>query len=157
MSKTEQNLLREEVRLNDLTVRGVTWNVYWINMGLFFLLKLWFRPWVREQEGLALLKTISNSLPNFIEAYVGVFVITGLFLLAKIKNYSWVRNLSDRWIYVISTIIAAIFVITQEMKFHNLGGENIYDPNDVIASIIGLVFIFIMLNLYGIGLKKKII
>jgi|TARA_R110001599_G_scaffold69410_2_gene195223 uncharacterized membrane protein YdcZ (DUF606 family) len=155
LSNTEQNLLREEVRLNDLTVRGVTWNVYLINMGMFFLLKLWFRPWIREQEGLALLKTISNSLPNFIEAYVGVFCISGLFLLAKIKNYSWAGNLSDRWIYVISTIVGAIFVITQEMRFHNLGGRNIYDPNDVIASIIGLVFVFVLLNLYGIGLKKK--
>ncbi|MEP2447184.1 MAG: hypothetical protein ABJI69_08145 [Balneola sp.] len=41
------------------------------------------------------------------------------------------------------------------MKFHNLGGRNVYDPNDVVASIIGLVFVFIMLNAYGIGLKKK--
>lgn len=155
MSSTEQNLLREEVRLNDLTVRGVTWNIYLINMGIFFLLKLWFRPWLWEQEGFEILKTISNSLPNFIEAYVGVFCISGLFLLAKIKSYSWVRNLSEKWVYAISTVLAAIFVITQEMKFHNLGGRNIYDPNDVVASIIGLVFVFVMLNVYGIGLKKK--
>ena len=155
MSKIEQNLLREEARLNDLTVRGVTWNVYLINMGIFFLLKLWFRPWLGNQEGLELLKTISNSLPNFLEAYVGVFCVSGLFLLAKIKNYSWVRNLSEKWVYVISTILAAIFVITQEMKFHNLGGRNIYDPNDVVASVIGLIFVYVMLNVYGIGLKKK--
>jgi hypothetical protein len=155
LSKIEQNLLREEARLNDLTVRGVTWNVYLINMGIFFLLKLWFRPWLGNQEGLELLKTISNSLPNFLEAYVGVFCVSGLFLLAKIKNYSWVRNLSEKWVYVISTILAAIFVITQEMKFHNLGGRNIYDPNDVVASVIGLIFVYVMLNVYGIGLKKK--
>lgn len=155
MSKIEQNLLREEARLNDLTVRGVTWNVYLINMGIFFLLKLWFRPWLGNQEGLELLKTISNSLPNFLEAYVGVFCVSGLFLLAKIKNYSWVRNLSEKWVYVISTILAAIFVITQEMKFHNLGGRNIYDPNDVVASVIGLILVYVMLNVYGIGLKKK--
>jgi hypothetical protein len=41
------------------------------------------------------------------------------------------------------------------MKFHSLGGRNVYDFNDVMASVIGLVFIFIMLNLYGIKLSKK--
>tara|TARA_R110002072_G_scaffold37556_4_gene109712 strand:+ start:5653 stop:5820 length:168 start_codon:yes stop_codon:yes gene_type:complete len=49
-------------------------------------------------------------------------------------------------------MFAAIFVITQEMKFHNFGGKNIYDFNDVIASIIGLIVIFVMLNIYGIKL-----
>lgn len=155
MSSIDQNIETKEISIHDLKVRGITWTVYWINFLLFFVLKIWFRPWVREQEGLEFLKVFANSFPNFVEAYLGTFTITAFFLIAKIKNYSWFKTLKNRVIYLFSTALAAIFVITQEMKFHNLGGVNIYDFNDVIASVIGLVFIFSMLNLYGIKFIKE--
>ncbi|MEP1307662.1 MAG: hypothetical protein ABJK11_10060 [Balneola sp.] len=155
MSSVNQNIESKKIYLSDLKVRGATWNLYWINFLLFFVLKIWFRPWVREQEGFEFLKIFANSFPNFVEAYLGTFTIASLMLLGKILDYSWFKNLSNRVIYLASTMLAAIFVITQEMKIHNLGGENIYDFNDVVASVIGLIFIFVMLNLYGVKLIKK--
>jgi len=154
MRSVDQNIESKSISLNNLKVRGATWNVYLLNFGLYFGLKLWFRPWVKEQEGLELIKLIANSFPNYVEAYMGTFTIAGLLIIGRLKGYSWVKNLSDIKIYTISATLAAIYVISQEMKFHNLGGANIYDPNDVIASIIGLAFIFVMLNIYGIKLIK---
>lgn len=38
-----------------------------------------------------------------------------------------------------AVILAGIYVITQELKVHNLGGNNVFDPNDVVFSCIGLL------------------
>lgn len=146
---------KESVSFKKIRIKGLTWIFYWINLGLFFILKLWFRPWIREQEGFELLKIISNSFPNFVEAYVGVFTISALLMLSKSKGFRWTLALKDRTIYLIATLFSAFFVITQEMKIHNLGGENIYDFNDIVASVIGLIFIFVMLNLCGVKFVKK--
>lgn len=154
MSSVNQNIESKNIHLNELKIRGATWYLYLVNFGLYFVLKLWFRPWIREQEGIDFLNLMANSFPNYVEAYLGTFTIAGFLIIGRLKNYSWVKNLSDITIYTLSTILATIYVITQEMKFHNLGGANIYDPNDVIASIIGLVLIFGMLNIYGIKLIK---
>lgn len=155
MNVIDQKVSSKEITLNNLKLRGATWNLYAMNFVLFFILKIWFRPWIREQEGFEYLKLIANSFPNYVEAYLGTFTIVVFLTIAKLKNLSWIKDLSDITIYTFSTIFAGIFVITQEMKIHNLGGSNIYDFNDVVASVIGLIVIFGMLNIYGIKLIKK--
>ncbi|MEQ9090178.1 MAG: hypothetical protein RIE52_03765 [Balneola sp.] len=155
MNVIDQKVLSKDIALNNLKLRGATWNLYAMNFVLFFTLKIWFRPWIREQEGFEYLKLIANSFPNYVEAYLGTFTIVAFLTIAKLKNISWIKDLSNITIYTLSTIFTGLFVITQEMKIHNLGGENIYDFNDVIASIIGLIIVFTMLNLYGIKLIKK--
>lgn len=74
------------------------------------------------------------SFPNLCEGIVGVWVLTGigLFITQKI-------NVSNLIVYVIAAILTSIYVITQELKIHNLGGRNIYDPNDIAFSIIGII------------------
>ena len=67
-----------------------------------------------------------------------ILTMMGLYLNKKLK-------VSNEKIYISATILAAIFVITQEMKFHNLGGNNVYDPNDIIFSIVGLIVGFIII------------
>ena len=70
-------------------------------------------------------------------------------------------HLVDIYIYQIAVTITAIYVISQELKFHNLGGNNVYDPYDLIASIIGLIGTFVIIKLLGfmenveIDLKKS--
>lgn len=77
------------------------------------------------------------SFPNFCEGVIGVLTVTmiGLYVNRKLQ-------LKNELIYLLATLLAAVYVITQELKIHNLGGNNIYDLNDVIFSIIGLVFGF---------------
>ncbi len=81
------------------------------------------------------------SFPNFCEAILGVLTLTmiGLYLTKKSK-------IKNNMVYIISTILAAIFVITQELKIHNLGGNNIYDQNDLIFSVIGLVVGYVLIT-----------
>ncbi|MEZ5288410.1 MAG: hypothetical protein R2712_27110 [Vicinamibacterales bacterium] len=53
-------------------------------------------------------------------------------------------------IYLLSVAITGAYVVLQEVKVHNLGGRNVYDPNDVVASIIGLVMMFIVFARFGV-------
>lgn len=75
------------------------------------------------------------SLPNFFEGIVGVITLTFIGLWLQHRNKKKIkRNL----IYILATITASIYVITQEFKLHNLGGNNVFDMYDVVFSIIGL-------------------
>ena len=75
------------------------------------------------------------SFPNFCEAIVGILTLTMLGLY-----FGRGKEINNNLIYTVATVLAAVYVITQEFKIHNLGGKNIYDPNDVIFSLVGLVF-----------------
>lgn len=90
--------------------------------------------------------TITYSLPNLMEAIMGSLVVL-IFL------ESWNRsgpNVKSIFIHLIGITLAGIYVITQELKWHNLGGNNVYDPNDLVASVIGLVGVFLMVRKFGI-------
>ena len=113
-----------------------------IIVGLYFVCKL-MRVQFLYTDSPELLKTFLLSFPNFCEGVVGVLILTaiGLYLNQKTK-------FNNPTIYITATILASIYVITQEFKIHDLGGRNIYDPNDVVFSIIGL--------LVGLGIVFKI-
>ena len=51
--------------------------------------------------------------------------------------------------------MATIYVISQELKFHNLGGNNVYDPYDLIASITGLIGTFVVIQIFGFVYKLE--
>ena len=57
--------------------------------------------------------------------------------------------IKDRYIYLIAVSIALIYSVSQEFKFHNLGGNNVYDPFDVIASLIGLGITYGLIQVFG--------
>jgi len=99
------------------------------------------RPSVLKNNPPEFIQVFLLSFPNFCEAIIGVLTVTmiGLVLTKRLK----IRN---QTIYIIATILAAIFVITQEVKIHNLGGNNIYDPYDVVFSIIGLIVGFLIIS-----------
>lgn len=101
---------------------------------VLFVFAKCLRPWVLIQEGYESIKLFLLSFPNFCEAIVGVLTLTGIgiYLNKDLK-------ISNRLVYITAIAIAGIFVITQELKIHNLGGNNTYDPNDLIFSLIGLL------------------
>ena len=116
---------------------------------LFILNKLYVGPWILENElsGFALILT--NSIPNFFEAIIVSLILTGIFLQIRLFYLSKTRTIKDIYIYILSFFLASIYVISQELKFHNLGGNNIYDPYDLLASIIGLMLTFGVIQLFG--------
>lgn len=103
---------------------------------LFVICKKVVRPFVLNRSFPDFADITVLSLPNFFEGVVGVLTLTGLglyiFNSLKIKFQLY-------WVYLMAVILAAIYTITQEFKIHNLGGNNIYDPYDVLFSVIGLI------------------
>ena len=63
----------------------------------------------------------------------------------KLVNCHYARDMVS--VYAKNTI--ATYVLSQELKLHNVGGNNVYDPNDVAASILGLVVVNLMLIRFG--------
>ncbi|MDW3192304.1 MAG: hypothetical protein R8G66_08065 [Cytophagales bacterium] len=103
------------------------------------------RPWIMEDEIQGFVATISYSVPNFIEAVMGTFIVTGFLTY---YGWTWFRNMTV--LQLIGVVLAGVYVITQELKIHNIGGNNVYDLNDLFASIFGLVFSFLLIRKYGI-------
>lgn len=116
-------------------------------VGSYFIVKFIIRPLVAGNENLGFIDMVVFSYPNFCEAVVGVIFLTLLLLIAKgmlmIKNPNLV--IKEKWLYLTAVVIAGIYVILQEFKIHHLGGENIFDMNDVVFSILGLITIYVIL------------
>lgn len=105
---------------------------------LFAILKL-IRPSVLDSDSPELLKLCLLSLPNFFEGIIGVLTLTAIGLYLNDKLPKKIIRLTNFFIYVLATVLAGIYVLTQEFKIHNIGGNNVFDQNDVIFSIAGLM------------------
>ena len=116
---------------------------------VFFLNKFLLRPWVLENSTSEFLKIVVLSIPNLIEAVVGTLLLTGIIFQLKYHFNKNMRRVKDLYIYSIAVGLTSIYSISQEIKLHNLGGNNVYDPYDVIASLIGLIMTFILIQTFG--------
>lgn len=104
---------------------------------VFVFFKL-IRPSVLKSSSSEFFKMILLSLPNFFEGIIGIITLTGVGLL---MNNRWGKKLQirTRTIYKLAVLFAGIYVISQELNIHSLGGKNTFDPNDIIFSVIGLI------------------
>ncbi|WP_271784594.1 hypothetical protein [Aquimarina algiphila] len=115
---------------------------------VFVLNKFYLRPWVLDNNFYMVFKVIVLSIPNTIEAIFGTLIITALLL--RLRHYlNKTHSIKDFYIYLIAVSIASLYVISQELKWHNLGGNNVFDINDVIASVIGLIGTYATINTFG--------
>ena len=126
----------------------------WIVIGLCalaFLLNLHIvRPWVLENAVNGPVTVVVNSLPNLVEAIVGTITIAG-FLLDIRQRVAGPRFYSDSTtVYAVATVIAGLFVILSEVNWIRFRGPNVYDPNDLVASVLGLFLIYFLLVRFGI-------
>ena len=120
--------------------------VYWSVLGSYFFVKFVMRAWVLEHVSSDLIHIFVLSYPNFCEAVIGSFVLVNLLWLLNERYISVKYRLGEGAIYFWSYLFAAVYVITQELKIHNLGGKNVYDPYDVLFSVIGLMVSYILLR-----------
>ena len=63
--------------------------------------------------------------------------------------------IKDDYFYLFAVGLASIYSVSQEFKFHNFGGNNVYDPYDVIASLIGFVMTYSLIKVFGFVEKVK--
>lgn len=107
------------------------------------------RPWVRKNDFHEFFGIILNSIPNFLEPLVGVPAVTGILLMLRHGQAGFLKRFSEKAIYVLSILLSSLYVFSQELKLHSLGGNNVYDPNDLIASGIGLLFMLGLMFRFG--------
>jgi hypothetical protein len=124
-------------------------------MLLFILNKIFLRPLIIKNEITGFALILSNSIPNFFEAVMGTLMLTAILYATRLSFLDKAKILKDSNIHIVAVVLASMYVISQELKFHNLGGNNIYDPNDLIASIIGLIGTFIIIEKFGFVHKLK--
>jgi len=107
--------------------------------------KFLLRPFILENDYGGFIEIFAFSYPNFCEAVAGsilvVFVVLNLNEVARRKTGKFLSNKSA---YIFSIILAGSYVMLQEFKIHNIGGQNIYDPYDVLFSAIGLIVVFFL-------------
>lgn len=107
-------------------------------IALFVFFKF-IRRSVLESHPSEWIKITLLSLPNLFEAIIGILILTsvGIYLNLRVLREKW--RINRVLLYLIVPILGGIFVITQELKIHDLGGKNIFDKNDVVFSIMGLI------------------
>ncbi len=106
---------------------------------ILFVFFKFVRAAVLESNSFEWVKITLLSLPNFFEAVIGTLILTGIGLYLNHRFLGEKRRIKNNLIYIVASFIAGIYVITQELKIHNLGGNNVFDWYDILFSIIGLI------------------
>lgn len=113
------------------------------------------RPYVLQHDFPESVQIVVLSIPNTIEAIFGMSIIGGILSVVHARFKTHFGWLPDAVLYLVTTVLAGTYVLTQEFRLHNLGGNNIYDPYDVAASILGLIVMLVLFLRFGILDKAK--
>lgn len=106
----------------------------------FIANKFLIRPVIIEHEIGEPWNTIVLSFPNFCEAIIGFLLLSNISIfIIRRSNEHFLFKPNYNFIYLGIIIFASSFVILEELKIHNLGGSNVYDKNDLIFSIAGII------------------
>ena len=116
---------------------------------VFILNKLYLRPWVLETELPEFFRIFVLSVPNLAEAIIGTLLLTGILFQMRQYFINRLGDLKDTYIHLAAVGLAGVYGISQEYKLHNIGGNNVFDIYDVIASIIGLIIAFGLIQKFG--------
>lgn len=111
----------------------------------FLFNKFALRPYVLEHHFPEFVNIFVLSFPNLCEAILGTLLLTNIGLVFTTKFLHADTKIKGAVLYSIVVLVAAVYVILQELKIHNLGGRNVYDPFDVLFSIIGLIITYLFL------------
>ena len=131
----------------------------WIIIGLcalaFVLNRHIVRPWVLENVVGGPVTVVVNSLPNLVEAVVGTIWIAGILLeiWRKVRGSRFYLDFTA--IYAVATVIAGLFVISSEVNWIRFRGPNVYDPNDLAASALGLFLVYFLLVRFGLFYERE--
>ncbi len=134
--------------MKQIKIKNYVRYLFGIAFAIFMLNKFYLRPWVVENELPTFFQIVVFSIPNLIEAVFGVLILTGLLLQFR-PYFEKTKLIKDTTIYLLAVGLAGVYVISQEYKFHNLGGNNVYDPYDVAASMMGLLLTFVLIKKFG--------
>ena len=115
----------------------------------FLVNKFVVRPRLLSLVAPAWVETLSYSIPNFFEAVMGMTIVAAGLTTMR-DNVERLESVGDRTVYAFAAVLSGVYVITQELGFHSLGGNNVVDSKDVGASIAGLVLMVGLFFRYGL-------
>ena len=141
--------------MKEIQIKKYVIYLFGVSILLFILNKLYLRPWILENELSGFVLILTYSIPNLLEAIIGTLILTGILLQIRLSFNEKMRTIKDINIRILAVVMATIYVISQELKFHNLGGNNVYDPYDLIASITGLIGTFVVIQIFGFVYKLE--
>lgn len=119
-------------------------------LGFFLVNKFVVRPLTLHSALPRWVEVVVYSSPNLMEAIVGMTVIAVLLLLARRRYPRFRAWTSELTVYALTAGLAGTFVLTQEFKLHDLGGRNVYDPWDAVASAVGVVVMWAVFSHFGV-------
>lgn len=129
------------------TLKPYVIRVYLGALVVFLVNKFVVRPLTRGVDLNVGVEVFIYSSPNALEAIVGTTNIVVLLLFARARlGRSW----RDASLYTLGALVAAVFVLTQEFRLHDLGGRNVYDPLDAVASVLGVLLMWGLFLRYGV-------
>ncbi len=141
--------------MKEIPIKKYVIYLFGVAILVFVLNKLYLRPWILENKLSDFFLIVTYSIPNLIESIIGTLILTGILLQTRQYFKEKIGSIKDTYIYLIAVAVTAIYGISQELKFHNLGGNNVYDPYDIVASIIGLIGTFVIIQLLGFTEKVE--
>ena len=102
-----------------------------------FMLLKHFRKDLMAYEPGKVVEVFLYSFPNFAEGVLGLMflVAVGVYLAGQLQ---WSGKRLPL-IYLLAAILTALYTISQEFNLHTIGGENQYDPWDVLFSVLGIL------------------
>ena len=148
--------MKEKPALSSWTFKPQVWIVIGACVATFLFHRYLFRPWVLESYEAGVLVIIANSYPNFLEGIIGSITLGGLGLWFKNRTGKWSPEHETATFFNWVTIVAALYVVTQELNWYTVTRENVYDPYDVIASILGLIVVNRVLNSVGLFAYREV-
>ena len=113
------------------------------------------RPWVLDNVEGGPATVLVNSLPNLIEAIIGTIDVALVLLIIVRRNLRLKHCIGHTTMYVVATVIAGLFVISSELNWIHFRGPNVYDPNDIVASIFGLLITLFLLTRIGLVTEQS--
>jgi predicted tellurium resistance membrane protein TerC len=90
-----------------------------------------------------------NSFPNLVEAIIGTLILTGIGMAIRKLSTNAIHRVSNSKVYLVASLVAGLYVVTQELNWYNFRGPNVMDRYDIAASLLGLVIVNRMLSRYG--------
>lgn len=123
--------------------------IFLFSFFIFIINKVYIRKLVVQDKLPKSIEILSYSIPNFLEAVMGTSLLVVILLILK-RRMTYLEKVKDLTVILTAIALSSVFVITQELKYHNIGGRNVYDSNDLIASILGLLFIAYVIVKFGI-------
>ncbi len=136
--------------VEELRLRGYVRALFVAAFVVFVLNKFLVRPLFELRELPELVTVVSYSLPNFCEAVMGLTVTSGLIAWVHRRGLAPLQAMGNIARQMLASVLATTYVLTQEVGFHDLGGNNVYDPNDVVASVLGIALMSVLFLRYGV-------